>query len=120
MGNVLAFWTRLSVLGFNILICLPMRSPAICRYWLHCLCGVYSLTMKRNSVYGTLVVAASRAVPPVVSLLQLATRPNGHGRILFAVDVQLWQILRSYAIADFPFNDYAAANISCAASLQKA
>ncbi|OTA18380.1 protoheme IX farnesyltransferase [Xenorhabdus vietnamensis] len=72
--------------------------------------GVYSLYMKRKSVYGTLVGSLSGAAPPVIGYCAVA----GHfdtGALLLLLIFSLWQMPHSYAIAIFRFKDYQAANI---------
>ena len=72
--------------------------------------GIYSLYMKRNSVYGTLVGALSGAVPPVVGYCAVTGECDGAALILLLMFC-LWQMPHSYAIAIFRYRDYAAANI---------
>lgn len=72
--------------------------------------GVYSLYMKRNSVYGTLVGSLSGAVPPVVGYCAVTGHFDGAAAILLVM-FSLWQMPHSYAIAIFRYDDYAAANI---------
>jgi len=72
--------------------------------------GVYSLYMKRNSVYGTLVGSFSGAVPPVVGYCAV-TGQMDMGAVILLLMFSLWQMPHSYAIAIFRFDDYAAANI---------
>jgi protoheme IX farnesyltransferase len=72
--------------------------------------GVYSLWMKRSSVYGTLVGSLSGAVPPVAGYCAAA----GHwdsGALILLVMFCLWQMPHSYAIAIFRFADYEQARI---------
>lgn len=67
LSHVLLFGIALGVLGFGILAlftnALALLFAAI-GYVVYV--GIYSLYMKRNSVYGTLVGSFSGAVPPVV------------------------------------------------------
>ncbi|BAJ04294.1 protoheme IX farnesyltransferase [Shewanella violacea DSS12] len=72
--------------------------------------GVYSLYMKRHSVYGTLVGSFSGAVPPVVGYCAVRGEMDA-GAVILLLMFSLWQMPHSYAIAIFRFNDYAAANI---------
>lgn len=72
--------------------------------------GVYSLYMKRKSVYGTLVGSLSGAVPPVAGYLAVTGRFD-LGALILLVMFSLWQMPHSYAIAIFRFQDYEAANI---------
>ncbi|MBE8596318.1 heme o synthase [Xenorhabdus sp. BG5] len=72
--------------------------------------GVYSLYMKRKSVYGTLVGSLSGAAPPVIGYCAV----TGHfdtGALILLLIFSLWQMPHSYAIAIFRFKDYQAANI---------
>lgn len=72
--------------------------------------GLYSLYMKRHSVYGTLVGSLSGAVPPVVGYCAV-TGTFDTGAALLLLMFSLWQMPHSYAIAIFRFKDYQAANI---------
>jgi len=72
--------------------------------------GVYSLYMKRNSVYGTLVGSLSGAVPPVVGYCAVSNEFDAGAAILLTM-FSLWQMPHSYAIAIFRYADYKAANI---------
>ena len=72
--------------------------------------GVYSLYMKRHSVYGTLVGSLSGAAPPVIGYCAVSGQFDSGALILLAI-VSLWQMPHSYAIAIFRFKDYQAANI---------
>lgn len=72
--------------------------------------GLYSLWLKRGSVYGTLVGSLSGAVPPVVGYCAVSNEFDTGAAILLLI-FSLWQMPHSYAIAIFRFNDYQAANI---------
>ncbi|OHX17471.1 protoheme IX farnesyltransferase [Chromobacterium amazonense] len=72
--------------------------------------GVYSLYMKRNSVYGTVVGSLSGAVPPVAGYCAVTGRFDMGAAILLLM-FSLWQMPHSYAIAIFRFKDYEAAGI---------
>ncbi|WP_026294646.1 heme o synthase [Salinimonas chungwhensis] len=72
--------------------------------------GIYSLYMKRNSVYGTLVGSLSGAVPPVVGYCAVTAQFDAGAAILLLM-FSLWQMPHSYAIAIFRYKDYEAANI---------
>ena len=71
---------------------------------------VYSLALKRNSVYGTLVGSISGAVPPVVGYCAVSNSFDLGALILFVILI-LWQMPHSYAIAIYRSSDYAAAGI---------
>lgn len=89
-ANPLAMW--LAVMGFVVYV------------------GVYSLYMKRHSVYGTLIGSLSGAAPPVIGYCAVANEFDAGALILLAI-FSLWQMPHSYAIAIFRFKDYQAANI---------
>ncbi|MGD8174568.1 heme o synthase [Marinimicrobium sp. ARAG 43.8] len=72
--------------------------------------GVYSLYMKRHSVYGTLVGSLAGAVPPVVGYCAVTGQCDA-GALILLVMFCLWQMPHSYAIAIFRYQDYEAANI---------
>ncbi|BDH46827.1 protoheme IX farnesyltransferase [Salmonella enterica subsp. enterica serovar Choleraesuis] len=89
-ANPLAMW--LGVMGFVVYV------------------GVYSLYMKRKSVYGTLIGSLSGAAPPVIGYCAVTGEFDTGALILLAI-FSLWQMPHSYAIAIFRFKDYQAANI---------
>ncbi|MBS0054330.1 heme o synthase [Yersinia sp. Marseille-Q3913] len=72
--------------------------------------GVYSLYMKRKSVYGTLIGSLSGAAPPVIGYCAV-TGQFDMGALILLLIFSLWQMPHSYAIAIFRFKDYQAANI---------
>ncbi|ANI28301.1 protoheme IX farnesyltransferase [Yersinia entomophaga] len=89
-ANVLAM--ALAVIGFIIYV------------------GVYSLYMKRKSVYGTLIGSLSGAAPPVIGYCAV-TGQFDTGALILLLIFSIWQMPHSYAIAIFRFKDYQAANI---------
>ncbi|TPG64181.1 heme o synthase [Ewingella americana] len=89
-ANPLAMW--LAVMGFVVYV------------------GVYSLYMKRKSVYGTLVGSLSGAAPPVIGYCAVTGQFDMGAAILLLI-FSLWQMPHSYAIAIFRFKDYQAAGI---------
>ena len=72
---------------------------------------VYTLFLKRKSVYGTIVGSISGAIPPVVGYVAVTNRIDLGACILFAI-LSLWQIPHSYAIAIFRLQDYTNAAIN--------
>jgi heme o synthase len=72
--------------------------------------GVYSLYLKRNSVYGTLIGSLAGAAPPLAGYCAVSHRLDMGALILLSI-FSLWQMPHSYAIAIFRFDDYAAASI---------
>ncbi|GGP68698.1 heme o synthase [Shewanella saliphila] len=111
ISSVLMFGLGIGVIGFAMLAIftnsLAVLFAAI-GYVVYV--GVYSLYMKRHSVYGTLVGSFSGAVPPVVGYCAV-TGQMDMGAIILLLMFSLWQMPHSYAIAIFRFDDYAAANI---------
>ncbi|WP_221798715.1 heme o synthase [Oceanobacter mangrovi] len=72
--------------------------------------GLYSLWLKRSSVYGTLIGSLSGAVPPVVGYCAVTGSFDVGAGILLLMFC-LWQMPHSYAIAIFRYDDYKAAGI---------
>ncbi|QYJ94171.1 heme o synthase [Shewanella spartinae] len=111
LKQVLGLGIALGALGFGLLAWFTNLAAllfAVFGYLVYV--GLYSLYMKRNSVYGTLVGSLSGAVPPVVGYCAVTGRIDGAALILLAM-FSLWQMPHSYAIAIFRFKDYEAANI---------
>ncbi|MFM2482337.1 heme o synthase [Celerinatantimonas sp. YJH-8] len=101
----------LGVVGFAVLaIWTNWVAVAFAAFGFIIYVGVYSLYMKRHSVYGTLVGSLSGAVPPVVGYCAVAGQFDSGAAILLLMFC-LWQMPHSYAIAIFRYNDYKAANI---------
>jgi len=71
---------------------------------------VYSLYLKRKSVYGTLIGSLAGAAPPLAGYCAVRGRFDMGALILLAI-FSLWQMPHCYAIAIFRFDDYAAAEI---------
>jgi len=72
--------------------------------------GLYSMWLKRSSVYGTLVGSLSGAMPPVVGYCAVLNIFD-LGALILLVMFSLWQMPHSYAIAIFRLKDYQNANI---------
>jgi len=72
--------------------------------------GVYSLYLKRNSGYGTLIGSLAGAAPPLAGYCAVSGRFDMEALILLAI-FSLWQMPHCYAIAIFRWDDYAAAQI---------
>lgn len=109
--HALQFGAVLAVLGFGLLMRYTNSTAvgfAVLGYVVYV--GVYSLYMKRRSVYGTLVGSLSGAVPPVVGYCAASGQFDAAAAILLLM-FSLWQMPHSYAIAIFRFDDYAKANI---------
>ena len=71
---------------------------------------VYSLYLKRNSVYSTVVGSLAGAAPPLAAYCAVRNRFDIGALIVLAI-YSLWQIPHSYAITIFRYDDYVAAAI---------
>lgn len=72
--------------------------------------SIYSLYMKRKSVYGTLIGSLSGASPPMIGYCAVSNQFNKCTLILMLI-FSLWQMAHSYAIAIFRLDDYQLASI---------
>jgi heme o synthase len=72
--------------------------------------GVYSLILKRNCVYASLVGSLAGAAPPLAGYCAVSGRFDTGAVILLSI-FSLWQMPHCYAIAIFRFDDYAAASL---------
>lgn len=72
--------------------------------------GVYSMYLKRRSVYSALIGSLAGATPPLAGYCAVTGRFDLGAVILLAV-FSLWQMPHCYAIAVFRFDDYTAAAI---------
>jgi protoheme IX farnesyltransferase len=70
--------------------------------------GLYSLCLKRRSVYATLIGSLAGAAPPMVGYCAVSNRFDMGAVILLSI-FSLWQMPHSYAIAIFRYKDYEAA-----------
>jgi len=71
---------------------------------------VYSLYLKRRSMYATLIGSLAGAAPPLAGYCSVTGRFDLGAAILLAI-FSLWQIPHSYAIAIYRLRDYVAAAI---------
>jgi protoheme IX farnesyltransferase len=71
---------------------------------------VYSLYMKRNSVYGALIGSLAGAAPPLAGYCAVTGRFDLGAVILLSI-FTLWQMAHCYSIAVFRLDDYTAAAI---------
>jgi heme o synthase len=70
--------------------------------------GVYSLYLKRNSVYAALIGSLAGAAPPLAGYGAVTGRFD-LGAVILLLIFSLWQMPHWYAIAIFRFDDYTAA-----------
>jgi protoheme IX farnesyltransferase len=72
--------------------------------------GLYSLYLKRHTVYSTLIGSLAGAAPPLAGYCAVTGRFDRGALILLAI-FSLWQLPHGYAIAVFWSDDYTAAAI---------
>ncbi|AKZ65822.1 heme o synthase [Candidatus Palibaumannia cicadellinicola] len=72
--------------------------------------GIYSMYMKRKSVYGTIIGSLAGAVPPVIGYCSVSNEFDTGAIILLLIFI-FWQMPHSYAIAIFRLKDYELASI---------
>jgi protoheme IX farnesyltransferase len=72
--------------------------------------GLYSLYLKRNSVFGTLIGSLAGAAPALAGYCAVGNRFDMGAVILLSI-FSLWQMPHCYAIAIFRLRDYTAAAI---------
>ncbi len=72
--------------------------------------GVYTLCLKRYSVYGTLIGGIAGAIPPVAGYTAATNRLDNGAWIAFLI-LFLWQMPHFYAIAIYRLKDFSAASV---------
>jgi protoheme IX farnesyltransferase len=72
--------------------------------------GVYSLYLKRHSVYSALIGSLAGATPPLAGYCAVTGRLDLGAALVLAI-FSLWQMPHCYAIAIFRLDDYAAAGL---------
>ncbi len=72
--------------------------------------GIYSLCLKRHSIFATLVGSLSGAIPPVIGYVAI-TNNFDLGAFLLMLIFILWQMPHSYALGILYLNDYSKAKI---------
>lgn len=85
------------------LLCVAIVSAGLVIYE-----GIYSLYMKRNSIYAALVGSLAGATPPLAGYCAVTGSLDLAGLILFSM-FSLWQMPHCYAIALYRYDDYRAA-----------
>jgi protoheme IX farnesyltransferase len=107
----LAYATILGLAGLALLWAATNLLPvAIVLAGLVIYVGVYSLYLKRNSVYAALIGSLSGAAPPLAGYCAVTGRFDLGAVILLAI-FSLWQMPHCYAIGVLRFDDYTAAAI---------
>ena len=106
----LGYATGLGVVGVALLYWVNPLSAALGGLGFVVYVGLYTLWLKRRSVYGTLVGSLSGATPPMIGYCAVSNEFDSGALILLLI-FSLWQMPHSYAIAIFRFKDYQAAAI---------
>lgn len=107
----LRYASVLGILGTAVLwAATNLLSVAVVLFGFTIYVGIYSLYLKRNSVYGALIGSLAGAAPPVAGYCAGSNRFDAGAAILFAI-FSLWQMPHCYAIAIFRHDDYAAAQV---------
>lgn len=108
--TTLVYATALGVTGVALLYWVNPLSAALGGLGFVVYVGLYTLWLKRRSVYGTLVGSLSGATPPVIGYCAVSNEFDAGALILLLI-FSLWQMPHSYAIAIFRLKDYQAAAI---------
>jgi len=72
--------------------------------------GVYSLYLKRRSIYATMIGSLAGAAPPLAGYCAVTNRFD-LGALILLLIFSLWQMPHCYAIAIFRLDDYASTDI---------
>lgn len=109
--SALVHATFLGLIGISILAFYTnLLTVAVSLVGLFVYVVVYSMWLKRRSVYGTIVGSIAGAVPPVVGYLALRGSLDLGAIILFFI-LALWQMPHSFSIAIYRLSDYTKARI---------
>lgn len=101
----------LGVCGFSVLyIGVNLLTTILAAIGLFFYVGVYTLCLKRYSVYGTLIGGIAGAIPPVVGYTAATNHLDNGAWIAFLI-LFLWQMPHFYAIAIYRLKDFSAASI---------
>ncbi|URJ27952.1 heme o synthase [Candidatus Blochmannia vicinus (nom. nud.)] len=111
LNKSILYAVTLSVFGF---LCLSYTKNFLIVYLaaigLFIYVGIYSLWMKRRSVYSIIVGSISGAMPPVIGYCAVTNRFD-MGALILLMIFSLWQIPHSYSIAILRLHDYKVALI---------
>ncbi len=105
-----AYAIILAILGTIVLYRINLLIVLVALIGLFVYVVIYSLWLKRRSIYSTIVGSISGAIPPVIGYCAISNRLDLGAVILFFI-LSLWQIPHSYAIAIYRLNDYLKASI---------
>jgi protoheme IX farnesyltransferase len=107
----LTYATILGLAGFSLLLFVTnVLTVGIVLAGLVIYVGVYSLYLKRHSMYSALIGSLAGAAPPLAGYCAVTGGFDLGAAIVLAV-FSLWQMPHCYAIAIFRLDDYAAAGL---------
>lgn len=110
--HALLYAIVLAALGIGLLyIKTNWLTVAVACFGLFAYIAMYSLWLKRGSIYGTLVGSISGAVPPLIGYCAVTNSFDGGAILLFFI-LSLWQMPHSFAIAIYRLQDYKNASIA--------
>jgi protoheme IX farnesyltransferase len=110
-GVALIYGTLLGVSGTALLWTVTnVLSVAIVLAGFTVYVGLYSLYLKRHSVYAILTGSLAGAAPPLAGYCAVSNSFD-MGAVILLLIFSLWQMPHSYAIAVFRYKDYIAAEI---------
>jgi protoheme IX farnesyltransferase len=111
LKSAIAYATILGIVGLTLLwTTTNVLSVVIVLLGLVIYVGIYSLYMKRNSVYGALIGSLAGATPPVAAYCAVTGRFDMGALLLLSI-FSLWQMPHCYAIAIYRYEDYMTAAI---------
>jgi heme o synthase len=111
LKTTILYATILSLAGLALLLAAAnLLTAGIVLAGLVIYVGVYSLYMKRHSVYGALIGSFAGAAPPLAGYCAVTSSFDLGAVILLAI-FSLWQMPHCYAIAVYRLDDYTAAAI---------
>lgn len=110
--NALLYGKLLGIIGFFVLfIYTNILTVSIAMGGLFVYVALYTMLLKRTSIYSTLIGSISGAIPPVVGYLAVTGRIDIGAILLFFI-LAIWQMPHSFAIAIYRLDDYKRAKIS--------
>lgn len=111
LRHALVLGGALGILGFGVLyMYVNALAAMIALLGWYVYVVIYSLWLKRASVWGTPAGAISGAVPPVVGYVAVTGHIDGAAGLLFVI-LMLWQMPHSYAVALYRKHDYTTARL---------
>lgn len=111
LGSAYCYSLLLGVLGFICLYCLvDIISVCLCIFATFIYIIIYTVYMKRSSIYAPLVGSISGSVPALVGYYSVNHKLDLCAFILFSIFF-IWQIPHSYSIYIYRIEDYKSANI---------